>query len=305
MMKNPRWKMRSDPIYCAVAACFLMSACASTPVDPAPPGPGPEQLALNEHAFAAAVAEHGVREGFLDFLSEEARVFVPQAVNAHEHYLAQPPSPALLAWQPVYAELAASRDFGYTTGPWELRATKETVDPAVSGHYVSIWKVMEEGGWKCVLDLGIAHGPHPAPAADTELRSNVAGHSPETLEATRAELLEQEEALTADAAERGVLAAYRDRIAPAARIYRMGEFPGQGEAAFAERLGPGDASWTWFPTFAETSTDGHLGYVYGEGTPDDPEIRFSYARIWRRELDGTWRIVLDVHLPLPPGTYQE
>jgi hypothetical protein len=49
-----------------------------------------------------------------------------------------------------------------------------------------------------------------------------------------------------------------------------------------------------------------LGYTYGtarfkRNDKDRESVEFSsYVRIWRRESDRQWRVVLDIANPIPP-----
>ena len=64
-----------------------------------------------------------------------------------------------LSWEPLWAEIAASQDLGYTFGRYTLREGGEI---KAHGVYVSIWKKQQDGSWKFVLDGG---GTTPEPVA--------------------------------------------------------------------------------------------------------------------------------------------
>jgi len=58
---------------------------------------------------------------------------------------------------------------------------------------------------------------------------------------------------------------------------------------------------TWQPAHAELSSAGDLGYTYGTWrhtttSPDgSPVVRTGkYTTIWRRQPDGTWKLVVDI-----------
>lgn len=60
-----------------------------------------------------------------------------------------------LAWSPVYADVAASGDLGYTFGKWKLVSeTASGADTVSYGVYISIWKRQSDGLWKYVFDGG-------------------------------------------------------------------------------------------------------------------------------------------------------
>ena len=76
-----------------------------------------------------------------------------------------------------------------------------------------------------------------------------------------------------------------------------------GKAAIRELMSAelGDTAHllAWHPTSAEASRDGDLGYTigrweWGPRSGGAPERRGSYVTIWRRQRDGTWKVVLDV-----------
>lgn len=60
-----------------------------------------------------------------------------------------------LIWTPVYADLSASGDLGYTYGTFEFRSKDKDGKPTVAhGKYTSIWKKQKDESWKVVLDMG-------------------------------------------------------------------------------------------------------------------------------------------------------
>lgn len=137
------------------AAIVAGSAAPALAADPAP-------VVAAERAFAAKVAEVGVRDGFLAFMAEDAIVFTPEPVKAKAFYAARPPSkPARdggvrLTWRPDFAGLAKSQDLGFSSGPAE-------VNGAPSSRYVTIWKRQADGAWKWQFDGGVDDtSPRPA-----------------------------------------------------------------------------------------------------------------------------------------------
>jgi ketosteroid isomerase-like protein len=66
-----------------------------------------------------------------------------------------------LTWKPVYADMAASGDLGYTYGIFEFRSKDKEGNPSVEyGKYVSIWKKQKNGSWRVVMDMGNS-SPNP------------------------------------------------------------------------------------------------------------------------------------------------
>jgi ketosteroid isomerase-like protein len=52
--------------------------------------------------------------------------------------------------------------------------------------------------------------------------------------------------------------------------------------------------------FAESARSGDLGYTWGSytlGPGQKPTQRGFYVRVWQRERNGQWNVVMDVHQP--------
>src|SRR5947208_4819016 len=75
-----------------------------------------------EKSFAAYSVSYGTRDAFLTFLDSNGLVFEQgRAVNGITAWKKREKRPGILNWTPHYGEIAASNDFGYTTGAWEFR----------------------------------------------------------------------------------------------------------------------------------------------------------------------------------------
>ena len=64
---------------------------------------------------------------------------------------------------------------------------------------------------------------------------------------------------------------------------------------------PSDLSLTWAPVKAEMAVSGDMGYTYGnyELRSKDKDGKMvthygKYASIWKRQKDGSWKVVLDM-----------
>jgi ketosteroid isomerase-like protein len=273
---------------------------ASIPLDlRAATGQTPDPMALveSERAFARDVAELGIRDGFLAHLAESSVVFQAGPVDGRASYEARPKTESKLAWDPVYAEISAGGDLGWTTGPWTFRPG-EGEPVAAAGHYVSLWRMGEDGVRRVELDVGIVHDPVPKPTADPDARLLTEGVNP-TGDPV-ADLEEADRELSADAVE-DVAAAYAAHATPDLRVYRMGSLPAIGQSALD--LAAARGAFVWEPAGAAASANGDVGYTHGRARSPgadpvaDPN---GYLRIWRRDGEGTWRLALDL-ADVPPA----
>ena len=261
-----------------------------------------------EHAFSRMSEGKGVREAFLFYLADDSVVFRPKPVPGRKAYEDMPSaSNVILTWSPEYAEVSASGDIGYTTGPYVVRDRTKAKEAAAHGHYVSVWERQAAGEWKVSLDAGIRH-PQPSPAAGT-VATLPAGYKkwlgPRIdRDSERTVLLEEEAGFARSARAAGLAEAYLNYAADDVRLYRDGALPVTGKAAFLKLLSDSSRKYSWGPVDAVVSSTGDLGYVFGQadGVSADGHAPFetsSYLRIWRKLAGGEWRIVLDLAVPVP------
>ena len=114
----------------------------------------------------AAAQKLGVGEAFLRYAAADA-VMLPENQNAVKGLdgirlqFARFPAGATLERKLFHADVAASGDFGYTLGTFELRGRGADGQPSVRyGKYCSVLKRQADGSWKWPLDVGT---PSPAP----------------------------------------------------------------------------------------------------------------------------------------------
>ena len=285
---------------------FLLAAAGALPVS------GQGRLATDtalasmvaaERAFAQHSVRAGTQSAFLSFMAEDGVLYRPRAVKALTWLRARPmPADLALVWEPVFADISRAGDLGYTTGPWiGSSRSRADVDPTF-GEYVTIWRRQHDGGWKAELDAGIAHSPDPV--GPTPVRApGRAGwqRAGNQTKAALASLMAADSALAADASVKGAHAAFGTRAAPHMQLLRNGRFPLEADSAIAFlRAVPG---YTWKPVAGAVSSSGDLGYTFGPyvvltalGGKEASESG-DYVRIWRRESDGRWRVVLDLTSP--------
>jgi ketosteroid isomerase-like protein len=72
-------------------------------------------------------------------------------------------------------------------------------------------------------------------------------------------------------------------------------------ALWADLFKDGGPSLTWRPTLSYVATSGDLAYTEGEflskgKTPEGKEASRTgrYVSVWRKQIDGTWRAVVDI-----------
>lgn len=266
-------------------------------------------MVATERAFAQASADKGTRDSFLMFIAEDGILFRPTAVPGKKWMLEHPvpvtENRPLLAWQPIFAEMAAAGDLGYTYGPWEFKQSIHDQKAVAFGHFATVWKKQADGNWRFAIDLGISHPKSAIPATawvPAAPAKNPAKFQEVPVKASREALLTRDREFSEDSSTEGSVAAYTKFSAEHVRLFRNDHFPFAGKGQIEEALRGTTGVLTWQPAFADASHSGDLGYSYGtyevknEGAVT---AKGNYMRFWKKQ-GGEWRVVLDVADPLPP-----
>jgi ketosteroid isomerase-like protein len=121
-----------------------------------------------ESDFMRAAAERG-SQGYMSYYAEDAAELPngADAIRGKENIAKTmgflDDKSNHLTWTPVYADMAASGDLGYTYGAYEFRSKDKDGKATVEyGKYASIWKKQKDGSWKVVMDMGNS-SPSPKP----------------------------------------------------------------------------------------------------------------------------------------------
>ncbi len=255
-----------------------------------------KNLINSEREFAQRAKIDGMQVAFLSTLADNAVVFRPLPVNGKLWYHDRGPTKALLVWEPIFADVSAAGDLGYTTGPWEYFPEGEGSEDTFFGHYLSVWRKTLTGGWAVVIDIGVNHdGPYAPEEMITA--SSVGTHFDR--EEGWSELADLEASLTdltGDELREHYATLFDDDI----RFYRNGITPQVG-------LNYATAALKELPSEIDVSTlevvvseSGDIGYAYGtqhvKGGSNGDETQ-SYLRIWHKRGDQRWHIVADFALP--------
>lgn len=258
-----------------------------------------QQIFQTEKKFEKAVAEKGIRDGFIEFLSPVAVMFMPDAVNGRETWKKRPVSPALLTWNPVWIDAASNGAIAYSVGNSQYRANGKDDANVVYGHYISIWMRQPDGSYLAELDTGINHDK---PLAEpTEWKSPLDSGkemNPDRLSAADSSVLFYQKA-----EEDGAASAYKSFLAEDAIVMRQGKLPAFDKKSANVLLK--DTPRIAFSKRKLFTEAADLGYVHGPYVMSDKkgtEIeRGNFVQVWKLR-NKKWQIVADILVPLPPKT---
>jgi ketosteroid isomerase-like protein len=251
-----------------------------------------------ERSFARTSVQKGVRDSFLEFFADEGVNFTPQINNAKEFYskLPQRPPQSVLDWGPIYADIAASGELGYTTGPFTV--TSKAENKVVSqGYYFSVWKKQSDGIWKVMADIGIG-----TPAFESNEKPNYQPmQNPNkkifksNIEDETKKIMETEKAFSKISSANDFQKTYLNLLGDNARLHRNDSFPFVGKNAIKSFVSTNKIVLHYEPMKADIAQSGDLAYVYGsyEMKASKDEKGFC-LHVWKRNAKGRWEIVAEV-----------
>ncbi len=288
-----------------LASIALFPSAAVFAADTSLP-PAQQELYDTERAFVRLAAQKGFRDSFYTYFADTGIAFNPHPFRVRTALAGAPPSPGPMgaAWAPVYGDISAAGDLGWDTGPLVVQGKEGAPDR--HGMFFSIWKRQADGQFKVVLDVGsdtpAAVVPLDEPA-QTSHRASGPAPAGVDVAASRDSLVSVERAFLATAAGESLGRAYGSRLSDEARVHRPGAMPVVGRVALGEWANMQGAKFTGEPLFVDVSKSGDLGYAYGnyERAGDASEAGY-YARVWKKDANGDWRIVMDTVSPVPAGT---
>lgn len=118
-----------------------------------------KEIMETDKSFSEYSEKNGANAAFLKYAAEDVVLLKPDSypivghASLAENYKSRSDSSYTLTWEPKFASVSKSGDFGYTFGYWKLQQ-KGSSKELLQGTYVTIWKKQEPGEWKFVLDTG-------------------------------------------------------------------------------------------------------------------------------------------------------
>jgi len=278
-----------------------------------PENPALSSLVEAERAFAHTSLEIGARASFMKFFADDAVVFRPEPVRYKEAMKDVPlpanPLETTLEWEPLYADVAASGDLGYTTGPAVWTDHSSAKRPPYYGYYFSVWKKQPTGEWKVAFDIG-AEQPGPYTGSRT-LRTAAVVKRKEAIPTINPEehvvsLMDAEREFLEVVQREGATNALDRYAEEEVCVYREKEMPIVSRDSVHKYFSSRPYLSQWNPMYCDVALSGDMGYVYGGyevkapgAMPGEVENGF-YLRVWKRDGTNAWKVVAEVTNPLPP-----
>ena len=259
------------------------------------------QMIDAERAFAARALVVGWKQAFLQYFSDDAIGFEKGVAGLAKEQIAaspDPPKELQLIWEPRYGDVAGSGELGYLTGP--VRNILPSRDSGRPRHsvYASVWKRQRDGSFKVIMDFGL---PTPSAVAFATgfTRAPSANRFSGDYDDTTPPLSAADGVLNSGL-RTGQAAAYKGRLAANVRFMRPNMMPVVDDRAAARWLATQPSYSAADSRYAEAARSGDLGYTWGTyaiGPIRKPAQAGYYVRVWQRERNGQWQVVMDTLQP--------
>lgn len=259
-------------------------------------------MVATERAFARLGYERGIRESFIKYFHPDCIVFAPYPVKYRAQLEKQEPEkfplPVVLNWSPVWGDISAAGDMGYNTGPVTYEDTGENKRPTRHVIFFSVWKKQPDGKWLVVLDVGSGVPSAVAPLDAPYQSVSKTAPKKKKLNAAdeKAKMLKADRDLMAASAS-GSLAVWSAWLDENIRIHRQRTMPVLGKQAVDGWLATQKYSYKGEPMFSDIASSGDFGYTYGSA--EAGREKGHYARVWKRDDKGNWKVVVDIFSALP------
>jgi hypothetical protein len=254
-----------------------------------------------EQNFAKASVMYGRNAAFVENFADESVLFTDKWITTGKQFSKdRKAAPIVLKWEPEYMDIAESRDFGFSTGPWEAQEYRPGTPPLFTGYFLTVWKKQADGTWKVILDGG---GTTPAKKDHKHTFSFPGGAdkavtNPPVLNTglLSKELTNRENQFLLNWEKSPLLSTYTSYLAPDSRMQLNGHLPTNNADSINALITHFDKNLTWSSSGSGAATSGDMGFTYGLlGTQDNPEkIKGHYVRIWKKQPGAGWKIVMEM-----------
>ncbi|MVZ61618.1 DUF4440 domain-containing protein [Sphingobacterium humi] len=222
--------------------------------------------------------------------------FVPSPVNAVNYLDNRPNIPDVLTWNPNFALVSRSLDWGVTSGPLEFQkvgAIKRY------GQYVTVWRRDKKGAWKVHVRAEVENFGKGKSSGleyyEPDEKAYLKHRSDKRLQ-QREEVVKQTDELFSTILKADTKTGYNEFLADDARFY----FPWQPEMEGREKvvafLKKERIEIDTDPVGVGRAYSGEFAYTNGTATVGmkDKVVKFNYIRIWQLKEDFQWKVILEM-----------
>lgn len=251
------------------------------------------KIAQTEKEFARLSVETNTRNAFLKYFADGIIFFRRgEIVDGKQLWEKRKADSSELFWYPAYVDIAGSNNIGLSTGPVHYKASRKNQVADNYGYYASVWKKMQDGNLKVIVDLGISDLlplPKNSPLVYSKIKSNALKNA--DTNKIKKQVISLENKLIEIYAAKGNIA-YSNLISKEARILRPAKMPYIQKDSLTKFMYYPSTYSSFEIANSIISSTGDFVFIYGYAK--NKEAVGNYLRIWKNEKRIGWRIVLDM-----------
>lgn len=257
-----------------------------------------------ERNFAKASVSIGRNSAFTEYFAEKSLIYTDRwLTNGKQYSKERKASTVVLKWEPEFMDIAASGDFGVSTGPWEVQEYRPNSAPLATGYFLTVWKKQPDGKWKVILDGG-SETPvtkNPDHRFSFPKGSDKAVKNPFVSDAgvSATGLLAAEKQLITEWTKMPVPATYQHFLSPNSRIQLNGHLPTTDRDTINTLLTGLGKKIIWKTEGSDIASSGDLGFTYGSLLTDENtgSSKGHYVRVWKKDAKTGWKILIEMINP--------
>lgn len=250
-------------------------------------------IAQTENEFAKLSVETNTRNAFIKYFADSIIFFRSgEIVDGKQLWEKRKADSSELFWYPAYVDVAGSNDIGLSTGPVTYKSNKSNSVIDSYGYYASVWKKMDDGNWKVIIDLGISD-LQPFPGSSPVVYSKINSKTLKNADTNKIkqQVIRLENKFTKNYSAIGNLA-YSNLLSKEARIFRPAKMPYVQKDSLLKFLSSSSPRNSFEIANSIISLTGDLVFIYGY-VKNESTVS-NYLRIWKNENRNGWKIVLEM-----------
>ncbi len=233
---------------------------------------------------------------FMSIIDKQTVFYVPSAVNAFNYLNNRPNIPDIISWNPNFALVSKSLDWGVTSGKMEFQkvgAIKRY------GQYLTVWKRGKKGDWKVDLRAEVENFGKNKPADLIYFEPDDSWylkHRSQVRLKQREDVVFSTDELFSTILKADNQAGYREFLTDDSRFY----YPWQEEIIGKDNvmafLKKQRIDIITEPASVGRAYSGEFAYTQGTATIHTKEkaIKFNYIRIWQLTEEYKWKVMLEM-----------
>ena len=284
--------MKFNKIYTVLAGALLVSTLSVQAQLPDKVG----SLISADRAAGNLSKNSGPHQAFLSVVDKESTLYVPSPVNALNYLNNRPNIPDVLSWEPNFALVSKSLDWGVTSGTMQFQKVGSIKR---YGQYLTIWRRDKKGHWKISVRAEVENygkGPKSGLVYYEPDDSWYLKHRSKVRLQQREEVVTQSDELFSTILRADNEAAFKEFLADDVRYYYPWEEEIEGKKNVLAFLKKKRVEITTEPTGVGRAYSGEYAYTSGTATVRTKEkvMKFNYIRVWQLKDDYQWRVLIEM-----------